>query len=29
MSFNEQPTGPRSNHVLSVAPRKEYERLVA
>jgi CRP-like cAMP-binding protein len=28
MSFNEQPTRPRSNRILSAAPGEEYERLL-
>src|SRR3712207_4287839 len=27
MSYNGQPTRPRSNRILSAAPREEYERL--
>jgi hypothetical protein len=28
MSFDERPTRPRSNRILSAAPREEYERLL-
>lgn len=28
MSFQQQTTRPRSNHILSAAPREEYERLL-
>ena len=29
MGYNGQPTRPRSNRILSAAPREEYEGLLA